>query len=291
MKRALAFLVVLGVGACGKGERRAIDHERSRGVFDEIKLDAPPGMSGLAMDDQSVLWGIPERDRFLVEIRVDKDKALTRRYPLRGVPDGVDTEGLAWLSHDKFAVTTEGAHAPSASILYVERQGDAFVVTRTRTLTSAELGVELTANHGAEGACGHGDDVLVALEAVGTLPDGARYAPIAWLRGDALTIYKVRLTSKTGKLSSIDCSIDLVGVAHVWAIERHYGICRILRFDIAPTTSEIVPTIDLDLSAIINDALNLEGIVALPDGRLVLINDNQGTRQDGPNELLMVHPR
>ena len=173
-------------------------------------------------------------------------------------------------------------------------------MTRRRALTSAELGVELTKNHGAEGACGFGDDVLIAIEAVGELPDGARYAPIARLRGGTLTIYKLRLTSATGKLSSLDCTIDPAGTAHVWSIERHFGVSRILRFELPMLTAPgaehahepvVTPTIDTDLGPILNDTLNLEGIVQLPDGRLVLINDNQGTRQDGPNELLVFRPR
>ncbi|MDB4958521.1 MAG: hypothetical protein JWO36_6090 [Myxococcales bacterium] len=289
MRRLL--LIVGLVAACGKHREHQIDHERAHALFELIPLDAPPGMSGLAVDDHGVMWGIPERDRQLVEIHLGATAATTKRYPITGVPDGVDTEGLAWLGDGHFMISTEGADEATASILFIERRDDGFVVTRTRVLTPAELGVALTVNHGAEGACGAGDDLLVAIEAVGALPDGARYAPIARLHGEALSIYKLRLTTPTGKLSSIDCTIDAKGVAHAWAIERHYGVSRILRFELGVVPGEVVPTLELDLEPLIDDTLNLEGIVRLPDGRLVLINDNQGSRQTGPNELLVLHPR
>jgi hypothetical protein len=131
---------------------------------------------------------------------------------------------------------------------------------------------------------------MIAIEAVGTLPDGARYAPIARLRGETLTIYRVRLTTQRGKLSSLDCKIAPDGTAHVWAIERHFGVSRVLRFDLPPTASDITPIVDEDLAPVINDTLNLEGIAELPDGRLVIINDNQGSRVEGPTELLVLRP-
>ena len=46
----------------------------------------------------------------------------------------------------------------------------------------------------------------------------------------------------------------------------------------------------LDLSPILEDSLNLEGIVQISDGRLVAINDNQGRTIDGPSELRSFEP-
>jgi hypothetical protein len=285
--RRFALLLV----ACNNHhESGAIDQQRADQLFDQIVIDTPPGMSGLAVDERGVLWGVPERDRTMCEITLGPPVTI-KRYPIEGVPDGLDTEGLAWLGNGRFAIGTEGGNAPTASILFAELRDGHVVVTRTRELTSAELGVKLTINHGAEGACGHDGDVLVGIEAIGTLPDGTRYAPIARLRGETLTVSKLRLTTKTGKISSLDCTIDPDGTAHVWAIERHYSVSRILRFSVPLAASEITPTVEIDLAPVLNDSLNLESIVQLPDGRLVAINDNQGSTITGPTELLVFHPR
>ncbi len=279
MKWLLLLLV-----ACSHKPDRA---ERAKGTFHEIEIKTPPGMSGLAVDDHDVLWAVPERDRRFVKLTLD---GKVEMFPMVGFPDRVDTEGLAWLGDGKFAVTTEGQDDPTASVIYAEMKNGKLVATRTRPLTSEELGVTLTLNHGAEGACGRGDDVLVAIEAVGRLPNGVRYAPIARLRGETLTITKIALTSETGKLSALDCTIDPDGTAHVWAIERHFGISRILRFDVLPGATQVTPRITLDLSSILDNSLNLEGIVQVSDGRLVVINDNQSATIEGSSELLIFEP-
>jgi hypothetical protein len=285
------MIVLVCTTACKKHDRyERLDHEASKGVFVEVPLDAPPGLSGLALDDNDALWAIPERDHQLVEIRLDGDFATTKLYPISGIPPGVDTEGLAYLGDNKFAIAFEGQDEAIAGVFFAERKGDRIVVTRTRQLTSPELGVALTSNHGAEGACGRGSDVLIGIEATGKLPDGKRYAPIAWLHGDVLTVTKLKLTSDVGKVSSLDCTIARDGTANVWAIERHYGVSRILKFDMKPGDREVAPKITLDLGPILNDSLNLEGIVQLRDGRLVAVVDNQSATIEGPNELLVFAP-
>jgi hypothetical protein len=151
--------------------------------------------------------------------------------------------------------------------------------------------VRLEPNKGAEGACGFGDDVIVGIETAGTLPDGKRFAPIARLRGDAVTFAKVMLTSETGKLSALDCTIDPDGTAHVWAIERHFDVCHILRFDLPLGATQVTPRITLDLGpAVRGTTLNMEGIVQLHDGRLVAINDNDYGGITDPNELFIFEP-
>ncbi len=294
---------VLLLAACGhKGGEAAevvgsgsgaIDRAAAKSLFTEIQVATPPGMSGLAVDDHDVIWGVPERDHQLVEMHLAADNTVTLKlHPIDGVPDGLDTEGLAWLGGNRFAISTEGQNAPTASVLYAElRPGtDHLVVTRERPLTDADLGVTLAINKGAEGACGAGDDVLIGIESVGRLPDGTRWAPIARLRGEALTVGKLRLTTETGKVSSLDCTIDPDGTAHVWAIERHYGVSKILRFTMPLGVGEITPAVAIDMGPILRDSLNLEGIIQLHDGRLVVINDNQGATIKGPTELLVFAP-
>jgi len=283
MRARWLLVALVACNGGGKPDRAT----RSMGVFHELQIATTPGMSGLALDDRGVLWAVPERDRRFVELTLDGQVTM---HPMIGFPDHVDTEGVAWLGPGKFAITTEGQDEPTATVIYAELQGDKLVATRTRALTSAELGVTLTLNKGAEGACGRGDDVIVGIEQVGRFPNGTRWAPIARLRGDVLTLTRLELTSETGKISSLDCTIDPNGTAHVWAIERHFGVSRILRFELPLGATQVTPRVTLDLSDILQDSLNLEGIVQLPDGRLVAINDNQSRSVEGPSELVIFEP-
>ena len=271
MRRSVLLLLI----ACSK--------HLERGAFDQItELDSPPGVSDLSIDDRGTLWAIPERDRFVLELH----GATVTPHPLEGVADNIDTEAIAWLAPGRFALGTEGQDEPTASVMFGELRGDGHVVIQTtRPLTDDELGVKLIANQGAEGICGRGDDVLVAIETVGKLADGTRWAPIVHLHGTQIvSVAKLRLTSSTGKISALWC--DGPGLTDVWAIERHYAINRLLHFHAG--TGELTPKMVLDLDALTHGTLNLEGLVRLPDGRFALINDNQGATVDGPTELLVL---
>jgi hypothetical protein len=283
--RLLAAVALVG---CGKHhEPGVLDRQAAKGVFEEVRIDAPPGMSDLTIDDRGIVWGIAERDRQVIEIDLSTTPPRTTAHPLDGFSPGVDTEALAWLGGGRFAIGTEAATEATASIAFAELQGDRLVVTHTRLVTSDELGVTITDNHGIESVCGSGDEVIAASESAGKLPDGTRFAALARLRGDALSVAKVRLTSDVGKLSALYCTLAPDGTADVVAIERHYSVSRIVRFTATRDAVEITPTVVLDLAPILRDSLNLEGIVRLPDGRLVAINDNQGKRTSGPTELLV----
>jgi phytase-like protein len=288
MKLALALLAV---SACSKHGDEP-DRAKAQVLYDEIELpNIAPGESDLTLDDRGHLWAIAERDRVITEIELGTPPKITP-HPLVGVPAGLDTEALTWLGGGKFAIGTEGQQEPTASVLYAELGSDGQItVVRARELTPAELGVTLTKNHGAEGICGNGDDVLVAIETVGKLPDGTRWAPLVRIGGDASTMQRFRLTTDGGKLSALSCTFAADGSVDILAIERHYGVSRILHAVARPNTSDITPTVELDLFPVNKDRFNLEGIVRLADGRWVAINDNQGSHVDGPTELLVFHPR
>jgi hypothetical protein len=286
----MRLLLIVALVACGRPPDRRIDTEAARGLFELMTIDVPNGMSDLTVDDRGVLWAIAERDRHIVEIELSSPPTI-KQHPLDGVPAGVDTEALTWLGNGHFAIGAEGATTPTASIMFGELRDRQLVITRTRALSNAELGVELTANHGIEAVCGSADDLLAACETVGRLPDGSRYAPLVRVRGDSLSVIKVKLTSDRGKLSALHCRFDDSGNADVIAIERHFGVARILRFTLGRDDVEVTPTIELDLHPILRDALNLEGIVRLADDRLVIINDNQSKGTHGPTRLLVFAKR
>jgi hypothetical protein len=285
----MRLAVLVALAACGRGDHGVLDNKAAKGVFEQVPIPTPPGMSDLSIDDRGVMWSVAERDRQVLEIELDK---LPRVHQLEGIPGGIDTEAIAWLGNGRFAFGTEGNEAATAAVMFAEQQQDALVVVRTRQLTSEDLGVTITDNHGIEAMCANGpDEILVATESVGKLPDGTRYSALARLRGDALAVTKVRLTSNVGKLSALFCTFDADGTAQVIAIERHYSVSRILSFTARRDDVEVTPRIELDLSPILRDSLNLEGIVRLPDGRMVAINDNQGSKTKGGTHLLVFAKR
>jgi len=287
----MRLLVLLALVACGKHhEIGPLDRDKAKGVFEQVPLAGPPGISDLSIDERGVLWAVAERERKVLEIELGTLPGQIPRvieHALEGVSDAVDTEGIAWLGDRRFAIGTEGANEPTAAILFAELRDGKLVVTRTRALSSSELGVSLTNNHGIEAVCGRGDELLAASETVGRLPDGTRYAPVVRVRGDELSVTKVRLTTQEGKLSALYCTFDASGTAQVIAIERHFGVARILRMTLARDDVEVSPTVEIDLHPILRNARNLEGIVQLADGRLVAVNDNQHSGAKGPTELLV----
>ncbi len=270
MRRELVLLVLI---ACGKHA------ELDRSAFDEIDvLDSPPGVSDLTIDDHGTLWAIPERDRVVLEIPRPGSRVIS--HALVGVRDGIDTEAIAWIAPGRFALGTEGQTTATASVLYAALLPDGKIgVTAEYPLT----GISLEPNKGAEGICGAPDDVIVAIETVGTLPDGTRYAPLVRMhQGQQVGVDRLRLTSTTGKIAALACSSP----GDVYAIERHYGVSKLLHF--ADTGGEITPTIVQDLYPLHHGTLNLEGLARLPDGRFAFVNDNQSHTVEGPTELLVL---
>jgi hypothetical protein len=268
--------------ACHRDNDKSIDKTAAATLFDTVELEnVPAGLSDLTIDDAGALWSIPERDRHVV--RLVDNKPTT--FPLEGVAPGLDTEALAWLGDHRFVVGLEGAHDATAAIAYATSDGTKLVVDKPNTFSPAELGVTPTINHGIEALCGHGDDILAATEIVHQEPDGTRWAALIRIHGADTKFGKVRLTSTKGKLSALSCTFADDGTVEVFAIERHYGVVRIVEFHVG-TDLDATAKLVLDLQPVLHDALNLEGIARLPNGKLVLINDNQGRAASGPTDLL-----
>jgi len=279
----LVFLV-----ACGRNE---VDRERAAKLFKEIEVKTAPGLSGLAVDDGDGIWTIAERDARAYRITLDaQDKPTLETFVVEGIPPKIDLEGIAWLGPDKFALGTEGKIDGLATVLLAERRGQSLVVTRTIDLPEEKIGIRLPSNHGAEGVCGQGDAIIVAIEAVGTA-GGKRFAPIVRIQNaEIVHIHRLWLTTKIGKLSALDCTIAPDGTAKVLAIERHFTVTKILEFTLPTTEGDITPTEVLDLGTVLNSRLNLEGIAVTRSGRVVAVVDNQWKTLQGPSVLVLFHP-
>jgi SdiA-regulated protein len=258
-------------------------------LWDAVVIDTPPGMSDLTLDDHRMLWAIAERDRVAVEM--NPDGSQLRRHAITGVPDGIDTEAIASLGDGKFVIGYEGGKTAVAGIYTATLEADRLVATPAHELYSEELGVQLIVNHGVEGVCAHGDDVIAAIETVGKFADGTRWAPLAWWHDGVLVVKKLRLTSDVGKISALACTFRPDGTIDLRAVERHYKVSRIVRATLSAREDEVKAVVDIDLEPVLHDSLNIEGLVVLPDGRYEAINDNQGSKVSGPTELLVFHPR
>ncbi|HEY1547611.1 MAG TPA: hypothetical protein VGG28_07320 [Kofleriaceae bacterium] len=290
MRRLVYFAFV--VAACGKHDR--VEPAAAAQIFDqEIVLPTvPPGESDLTLDGSGHIWAIAERDRFASELVLAGSNVTVVEHAVDGVPDGNDTESIAWLGGSNFVLGIEGQETTTAGVLFAELRPDGhLVVTSTRDLTNAELGVTLQKNHGSEAICGSGDDIVVGIEERGTFPDGSKWAPLVRIKTGRLKLAKLHLTTGTGKLSALDCRFAADGSVDFVGIERHFGVERILHGVLAAGATEVTPTLVQDLAPAIGDKYNLEGIARLPDGRIALINDNQSKTIDGPTKLLLLKPR
>jgi hypothetical protein len=266
-------------------------------VVDTAGVD---GLSGLAPSGPGRALAVAERARALVEVSLPRPGHPPQRVsaPLRleGVAPDEETEDIAALPEpDRFVLVTE-RQAPGAtdeSLLFAERRGETLVVTdRLRIDLKATWGLAAGANAGLEGVCAVGDHVVAALETVVEV-DGVRAAPVAVVhrRTRAIAASRIRLTSATGKLSALTCRAA-GGRIEVTAIERHYGVGRLVEFTLDPASP--APLLDarlrVDFSAAIDPLPNPEGLMRSPDApdRFLIVTDNDSGRGVDVTRLLVI---
>ncbi|MBZ0117586.1 MAG: hypothetical protein K8H88_11350 [Sandaracinaceae bacterium] len=250
----------------------------------DLHLSSPNGLSGLAADEQGRLWAIAERERVLLRI---VDGRVEARVPIDGVPEGLDTESLAYVGDGVFAAGTESMDEDRTSdvILLLRVEGErARVAERIEMPYALWPGVHAEENHGIEALC-HVDGTLIAvLEDVLDDPRRqllGRYA-IAQRRWSASM---VATTSERGKIAGLTCR-RASGSIEALAIERHFETMRVVRFD--PMRDGMIdPQVVLPLEGRLPGDPNLEGI-ELDGATIVLVVDNQYRGLSGPNELVRV---
>lgn len=288
---ALTAALALALTGCPRATPPVPADLAARGVV-RIPVDTGDahGLSGLALADDGALWTIAERSH--AAFRIELDTSVTppvvraiRRVDVTGLPRGAELESIAALPGGAFLVGTEGGRGLHAFRL--EPDGDRLAVRGPSIdLTSRDVGVKAGGNRGLEGACAVPGLALLAVEATGDDRAG-RWAPLIVVSdGGATIVRRLRLTTGTGKLSSLDCWPTEAGVRAV-AIERHFEVTRVLAFDLdVAGTGDVTPTLVRDLAPDLHGALNLEGIVRLPDGHLITVVDNQYGGLRGPDELV-----
>jgi len=256
----------------------------------------PAGISGISVDEHEHLWAIPERQPVVAEIVLEASRPTVALHPLEGVPRDLDTEAIAYLGDGHFAIGAEAHDRPFAGVFLGTLRADGhIVVAPAYTFDSAMLGIELRRNNGVESVCGVGRQLLVGIESTGRTDTGARFAPIVRIGNGTSVVQRLHLTTETGKLSALACGAPHDGEIELLAIERDFGVTRILRATSRANEPEIEPTVLLDLWPLLRDRyagkVNLEGIARLRDGRIVVVNDNEGAGLGGPTRLMLFTPR
>lgn len=256
-----------------------------------LELDLPPpgidGCSGLAQDDEGAFWTVAERDAALLSFRVSETTGRAARPEVElgrvtrlseSFTEGRDLESLAWLGDGRLAIGTESDPASDAEIILVGRRSGDRVEADGRLELGREPwpGLGPTDNAGVEGLCAAGEWVVAALEAV-VVEGATRLAPIAATRlGDRhWRPFRLALTTATGKVSALSCRARGERL-EVFAIERHFHVGRVLRFELMPTAGprDIAPEVVADLAHSLSALPNFEGIELTGD-RLLLLTDNQ----------------
>ena len=188
------------------------------------------GLSGLTVDDHGAFWASGEDGDAVV--RIDPETFGVTRYAVAEGLAGTDLEAMAWVDGTRFVLGTETQEKGRLRdvILDGRLEGERFAVASVGHLDYARWHLAAPDNRGIEGIC-HVDGVLVLATELVELQRGRRWAPLGMFDPKTQTwaAHRVGLTSKTGKLAAIDCRI-VDGAVEALAVERHYGVSRLLRF-------------------------------------------------------------
>jgi hypothetical protein len=257
-----------------------------------LPIGSISGLSGLARDDQGRLWAVPERKRRLIPLRVSgkKIEIAGQPIPIDGLKPGWDSESIAYLHDDTFALGTETQRGNRQvdHVVMLRLEGGRGKVVETVVLDYSMWGMRAQVNRGIEGLC-HVDGILIAANENIIVERDQRWAPVARLdlTTRQWTPFRLALGSSSGKLSAVTCrpSAD-ADTLEVLAIERHYGVSRLLHLRL-PTHGpggDLRPTLIANLAALVRRVPNLEGLSWLTHDRLIALVDNDTSGLTGPNE-------
>ena len=253
----------------------------------DLALDEPNGLSGLATDGTGAVWAVSERDRMLIRVGQGGAQRLVR---VDDVPENTDLEALAWLQGARFAIGTESMLPERSAdlVLVVEIAGAHARIVERIPIPYAELPIKPQPNRGIEGLCYADGHLLAAFEQVVGAGMNRRAVVVERDQRGALRVLEVALTTQTGKLSALECR--RTGQAlNVIAVERHFGVQRVIRFDVPleGSVTSLDSRLMVSLEGRIPRGLNPEGVVWLDAGLLLVVDNDYGGRT-GPNELLRV---
>lgn len=266
------------------------------------------GASGLTGGPDGQLAGVLERAPGLLWKEPGGPLEL---LPLSGVPSGLDLESITYWEPVTGGMPPPGGAiaAPNAGprrwvlgterheartddlLIYVETEGRAARVTGVERVDYAANHLEVESNQGIEALCAVGSELLLFIER--TVEDErGRVTPIVWFRPGVgvRSVRSLEMTTKTGRISDVDCRPTPEGGAEVWAIERHYGVSRIISF-VVPASEEGPIHAELELNLARHFPLplpNFEGLSRAADGSLWLLSDNDPPSTSGLRPTLLL---
>ncbi len=256
----------------------------------QLSVRGVTGLSDLALDPDGRIWAVAEGVR--VALRVDRPGAAPVAVPLVGVPEELDVEGMAWLDRERVALATESDQgARKSDALFIARLTDRGIeVVERRDLDYSIWPLDPIGNQGMEGLCRAGSALVASVETVIANPE-ERFAPIALhdLATGRWTPLLVRLTTRTGKISALACTLRRDRSIDVLAIERHFEVARLIRFRIpaAPRPGRpLDPVVVAELDAAMIHQENFEGLLWDGARSFSLVVDNDWTHVSGPNLLI-----
>ena len=249
-----------------------------RGPGRIVTLDSDvSGLSGLTVDEHGAFWA-PGEDGDAV-VRIDPETFGVTRYPVVGGRAGTDLEAIAWVAGVEFALGTETQDKGRLQDEILDGRLDRgrFSVATIDRLDYARWQLTAPDNRGIEGIC-HVDGLLILATELVELQRGRRWAPVGMFdpNTQTWTAHRVALSSKTGKLAAMSCRV-VDGSVVALAVERHFGVSRLLRFQIpqGPEGQWIEPSVAADLSESIEPLPNFEGLAWREDGSAVVLTDNK----------------
>lgn len=300
----LAFLTVTSSLGCSwlHNVDEALFDPRAQQVLGltvtEVDTGAYRGLSDLSTDPSGHFWAVPERDRVILRIDFNRPNPGIDAPPIsiEGVPLAMDTEAMVWLDPNTVAFGTE-TKAPNRDhddVLIATLDKGSVTVTSTLALPYSLWKMRARTNDGIEGVCFAAGHIIASVETV-LEADQARFAPIG--RFDPAinqwAPFRLKLTSRAGKLSALACRPLGTDQIELMAIERHFGISRLLRFTMPVTGGggDLTPTIVVELGRAIRDLPNFEGVAWGADNGLWLIADNHFGVAIGPTRAVHVPPQ
>lgn len=261
------------------------------------------GVSGLAEGPGGAFYAVPERERLLFPLRLDEGTVTVERpLVIEGVPEALDLEALAFIDAHTVAFGTESRQKARQTdlILLGRLEGDRVVVAEAPLVFDYRpLGVSAKSNHGIEGLCAAGRRLIAASEAVGERR-GKRFAPLGVfdLEARTWTHHRLWLTSREGKIAGLTCRLLPGGAVELLAIERHWGVSRVISAELPPPDGEAAPCAPpacSELPAVVlrdlapsfpGNVPNFEGLARLAAEGLLLISDDDYGSVTGPTLLI-----
>jgi hypothetical protein len=287
-------LSTLSLPACG-------DSTRADQALNRITLSGMRslGLSGITRDDDGRIWAVAERDEAIYRFEQGAWPTAAARVPIGGLAPDLELESSAWLGGERVALGSERDEVRSQDVVVVARIADdtASVVDEWVVDWRALFGRDAPVNQGIEGLCA-ADGQLIAAGEHTWVEGGRRFAPLVRARLDDAGIQawepmKLLLTSRTGRISALECIASDDGNVAVFAIERHFGVTHLLRFDLPASDAPalVEPRTIADIGSRLSRIPNMEGLF-FDDDRLVIVTDHDDPAEGDTESLwLTLDPR